>query len=61
MGKVCDKYCKDCIYYHGWYESNAHCNFLLWTDLMRRCDPGKGCKRKVSRKNGRKIKVIRNG
>lgn len=48
MGKkVCDKYCRDCIYYNGWFNVNKHCNYLLVESKVRGCDPGKGCKRKI--------------
>ncbi len=59
MGKVCDKYCKDCIYYHGWYVASANCNYILMEDKMRGCDAGKGCTKKIERKEKRKRSVIK--
>ena len=47
MGKVCDQYCHNCIYYHGWWQVNAHCNYILMMDEVRGCDPGKGCNKKI--------------
>ena len=55
MAKVCDKYCKTCVYYDGWYESNAHCNYILIEGKSRQCDPGKGCTKKIKRKHRRKL------
>lgn len=45
--KVCDRFCRDCIYYYGWYEVNLHCNYILVESKVRGCDPGKGCTRKI--------------
>lgn len=59
MGKVCDKYCNNCIYYHGWYESNKNCNYILMEDKMRGCDPGKGCIRKIKCKGKRERREIK--
>lgn len=55
MEKVCDKYCQGCIFYGGWMEYTACCNYILITDKRRGCDPGRGCVRKIKRrrrKNG---------
>ena len=51
--KVCDSYCKGCVYYDGWYESNRHCNYILVEGKRRMCDPGKGCIRKVNKRKKR--------
>lgn len=56
MAKVCDKYCHNCIYFHGWFEYNAHCNYIFMAGHRRMCPPGKGCIRKVERKRRRKVK-----
>ncbi len=58
MGKVCDKYCQDCIYFRGWFPENSSCNYVFDEDRLRGCDPGKGCIRKVKRPKGRR-KVIK--
>lgn len=55
MGKVCDRYCHSCIYYQGWFDSNAHCNYILIEGRSRGCDPGKGCDKRILRKRRRKI------
>ena len=52
--KVCDRFCKGCVYYDGWYESNRHCNYILIEGKPRECDPGKGCIRKLKRQRRRK-------
>lgn len=55
MGKVCDRYCHTCVYFQGWYDSNACCNYVFMEDRLRGCDPGKGCIRKVKRPKARKM------
>lgn len=43
MVKACDAFCDGCIY-RGFLEGNLRCcNYLLHTDQMRPCPPGKGC------------------
>lgn len=54
MGKVCDRYCHGCVYYQGWFDYNACCNYILVEGESRKCDPGKGCTKMVKRKRRRK-------
>lgn len=45
-GKVCDRYCRRCMYYinlSGGLRGLKCCNYLIMTDKRRPCDPGKGC------------------
>ena len=51
--KVCDSFCKGCVYYDGWYEYNMHCNYILMEGKRRGCDPGKGCTKKVKKSKKR--------
>lgn len=55
--KVCDKYCLTCIYFQGGADSACMCHYLLITGERRNCDPGKGCTKKIRRKNKRKLQV----
>ena len=41
--KVCDRYCRRCIYYLNFSGGLKCCNYLLMTDKRRPRDPGKGC------------------
>lgn len=58
MDKV-DKYCHDCIYFHGRFDNSACCNYIFDEGKMRGCDPGKGCTKKVKRKSKRRMKYDR--
>lgn len=58
MAKVCDKSCKGCEYYEGWYEYNSCCNYILIVGKPRGCDPGKGCTKRVKRSNKRSRRKI---
>ena len=52
-GKVCDRYCLNCIYYIGSSDCLLYCNYYLMTDKRRPCDPGTGCTVRVLRKRKR--------
>lgn len=56
MAKVCDKTCKSCVYFYGWYEGNACCNYIFMAGKSRGCDPGKGCTKKLKKSKGGKKK-----
>ena len=50
MGAVCDKYCKDCIYFHGRKTFVDYCGYIFATGKRRPCNPGTGCTAKIKRK-----------
>ena len=54
MGKVCDRYCLNCIYYIGVAGDACFCNYYLMTDKRRPCDAGTGCTVRELRKRKRK-------
>lgn len=56
MGKVCDKYCTNCVYYVGSNFDGCFCNYILMTDKRRPCDPGTGCTVRVLREKKRKLR-----
>ena len=60
MGKICDKYCHSCLYYHGGFDVTRCCNYLLWTEKMRGCPPGKGCTKKKHVSRAKKQQMWRN-
>lgn len=41
------KYCKGCVYWGGFYEHNACCNYIFIEGHSRPCPPGKGCTEKI--------------
>ena len=53
-GKVCDSYCRKCIYFMGWGGEYKFCNYYLITDKRRPCDPGTGCTVRALRETPRK-------
>lgn len=59
MGNVCDKYCENCIYFHGWSDNGLCCNYILMKGVSRPCDPGKGCTVKIKRKRKRRVQADR--
>lgn len=54
------RYCRDCVYYGGWFRSTRCCNYILYEDKSRGCDPGKDCTKKVKRKDTKKMKWSKN-
>ena len=52
-GVVCDEACKGCIYL-GELTGMPCCNYLLQTDRIRPCPPGKDCTEWSSRKWGKR-------
>ena len=51
---VDNRYCRDCVYFIGWFDTTRCCNYLLVTGESRKCPPGSGCTKKIKRKRKRK-------
>ncbi len=48
--KICDGYCKDCVYFSMVYNDLKYCTYFFYTDERRPCPAGTGCTVKVKRK-----------
>ena len=54
MGKVCDKYCRNCCYLKVIADTVNYCGYVFDEDKRRPCDPGEGCTVKVAKKRRKK-------
>ncbi len=49
------KNCRDCVYSFKLNAGFLVCEYLLRTDKMRPCPPGKDCTVKIKRKDGKDV------
>lgn len=51
MAKVCDSYCKGCIYLGSLNSAIPWCKYVFMEDKLRPCPPGAGCTVKLTNKD----------